>query len=150
MSDRCPDCGSELEDFVEGSSMGQRCSGCGWSLVTTFAPPILEDERDYTISLLPGSEATPPGVLRAVSRLAGCNYVAAKGMLLEGPWQLFTGRAAEVLEKWAELERAGVAVEITPEFPYDLDGKSLSEVKAEQSFSGRGVRIGAEVKEVLH
>ncbi len=83
MSDRSPDCGSELEDFVEGSSMGQRCPSCGWSLVTTFTPPILEDERDYTISLLPGNEASP-GALRAVSWVLGCNYVAAKAMLLEG------------------------------------------------------------------
>lgn len=59
MGDRCLDCGSELEDFVEGSSMGQRCSSCGWSLVTTFTPPILEGEREYTISLLPGNEASP-------------------------------------------------------------------------------------------
>ena len=83
MSDHCPDCGSELEDFVEGSSMGQRCPSCGWSLVTTFTPPILVDERDYIISLLPGNE-TSPGALRAVSRLLGCNYVAAKRALAEG------------------------------------------------------------------
>ncbi len=129
MSDRCPDCGSELEDFVEGSSMGQRCPSCGWSLVTTFTPPILEDESVYTISLLPGNEASA-GALRAVSRMAGCNYVAAKRVLLEGPWELFAGRASEVLEKWVELEHAGVAVEITPEFPYGQDGKPLSDARA--------------------
>ena len=98
--------------------MGQRCPCCGWSLVTTFTPPILEDERDYTISLLPGNESNL-GALRAVSQVLGCNYVAAKKMLLEGTRELFTGRTLEVLEKWVELEHAGVAVEITPEFPYD-------------------------------
>jgi tRNA(Ile2) C34 agmatinyltransferase TiaS len=29
MSNHCPDCGATLEDFVEGSSMRQRCSSCG-------------------------------------------------------------------------------------------------------------------------
>lgn len=129
MSDRCPDCGSALEDFVEGSSMGQRCPSCGWSLVTTFTPPILEDERDYTISLLAGNEASR-GALRAVSRAAGRNYVAANGMLLGGPRELLTGHSAEVLERWVELERAGVAVEIAPKFPYDRAGKLISDVKA--------------------
>lgn len=96
--------------------------------MTTFTPPILEDERDYTISLLPSNEVSPD-VLRAISRLAACNFIAAKKMLLEGSWELFTGQASEVLEKWVKLERAGV-VEVTPEFPYGRDGKLLSDARA--------------------
>ena len=128
MSDHCPNCGFRLEDFVEGSSMGQRCPSYGWSLVTTFTPPILEDARKYTIVLLAGNDASPR-VLRAVSRVLWRNYVFAKRVLAEAPSELFTGRATEVLQKWVELERVGVAVEITPEFPFGRDGKPLSDAK---------------------
>ena len=58
MSNHCPDCGATLEDFVEGSSMRQRCPSCGWSLATTYAPPILEDDAEYTITLLAGNDAS--------------------------------------------------------------------------------------------
>ena len=122
MSDYCPDCGIKLEDFLEGSSMGQRCPSCGWSLVTTFTPPILEDEGEYTIALLADNE-TSPRVLKAVSRIMGCNYIAAKKLILEAPLELFTGHAPDVLERKLMLESAGVLIGITPEFPYEQDGR---------------------------
>ena len=45
--------------------MGSRCPKRDWCVVTTYIPPIRQDEREYTITLLfrsaPGQEA-----LRAV------------------------------------------------------------------------------------
>ncbi|MDO4539110.1 MAG: hypothetical protein Q4B54_13180 [Coriobacteriales bacterium] len=122
MSECCPDCGAALEDFVEGSSMGQRCPGCGWSLVTTYTPPILEDEREYTITLLAGNDVTP-AVLKAISRVRGCNYLAARRLVLNAPKALFSGRAADVLSHRLMLEDAGVMVAVTPELPYGRDGR---------------------------
>lgn len=123
MSDYCPNCESKLEDFVEGLNMGQRCPNCGWSLVTTFIPSVLDDEEEYTISLLEGNAASLD-VLRAVTQLAGCNFITAKRMLTEAPVDLYTGQASDVLTQKNTLENAGVLFDITPAFPYSSDGQS--------------------------
>lgn len=124
MSDHCPNCDTILEDFIEGSSMGQRCPSCGWSLVTTYTPPILEDDREYTITIL-ASNSTDPATLKTISRLVGCNYIAARRLVLDAPKALFVGCASDVLERKAILESAGVLVSISPEFPYDQEGNLL-------------------------
>lgn len=124
MGDHCPDCGTVLEDFIEGSSIGQRCPSCGWSLVTTYTPPILEDDREYTITLLAGNDASP-ATLKTISHLVGCNYIAARGLVLDAPKALFVGRASDVLERNSILESAGVLVSISPEFPYVQEGNLL-------------------------
>jgi hypothetical protein len=124
----CPECGSDLEGLVEGSSMGSRCPACGWSVVTTFALPILEDEREYTIILMPGGAPTREA-LKAISRIAMRNSVTAKQLMEGAPATLFSGRAAEVLERKNELEDAGVLIEVRPDFPYDRDGHLESEIR---------------------
>ena len=125
MSDHCPDCDTILEDFIEGSSMGQRCPNCGWSLVTTYTPPILEDNREYAITLLAGNDVSP-AVLKAISRLMGCNYITARRLVLEAPKVLFAGHASDILEWRTALESIGVLIAITPEFPYSEDGQLLN------------------------
>lgn len=124
MNDYCPNCGAILEDFIEGSNMGQRCPSCGWSLVTTYTPPILEDDNEYTITLLAGNDATP-AALKAISSLVGVNYVTAKRMVLQAPTTLFVGHAVDILGRRDALRRAGVQIAINPEFPYDKDGQLL-------------------------
>lgn len=124
----CPECGAGLKGFVEGSSMGSRCPKCGWSVVTTFAPPIMEDERGYTIVLVPGGAASGEA-LRAVSRIAMCNFVEARRLIAGAPIELFTGFAAEVLTHKNNLEAAGVPIEVHPNFPYDEDGRLANEVR---------------------
>lgn len=126
-TDLCPKCGTRLEGFIEGSSMGSRCPECGWGVVRTYAPPILEDEREYTIVVIPGCRATQKA-LRAVSGIAMCNYLAAKRLMQGAPSVLFAGRAVEVLARKNDLERAGVPIEVHPDFPYDKDGKLMEEV----------------------
>lgn len=118
MSDYCPDCGGKLESFIEGRCMGYRCPGCGLAVVTTYTPPILEDERDYAVTLLPGNDINPR-VLKSVSRLMECNHIVAKRLILEAIHDIFVGHAPDVLEKRLTLESAGVLVTITPDFPYD-------------------------------
>lgn len=123
----CPECGTDLEGFVEGSSMGSRCPVCGWTIVRTYAPPILEDEREYTIILMPGGIPTREA-LKAISRIAMCNYVAARQVMVDAPVTLFEGHATEVLARKNELEDAGVPIEVHPDFPYDKDGRLANEV----------------------
>ncbi len=124
----CPECGTDLEDFVEGSSMGSRCPACGWSDVTTFAPPIQEDEREYTIILMPGGAPTR-SALKVISHIAMCNYVMAKEVMASAPATLFEGHATEVLARKNELEDTGVPIEVRPDFPYDRDGHLESEIR---------------------
>lgn len=121
----CPECGSELEGFVEGSCMGSRCRNCGWEVVATYIPPIREDEQHYTISLLPGCSPSKDS-LKAIARLAATNFIGAKRLMLGAPAALFSGTAPDVLREKLALERAGVPVSISPEFPYD-DGGELKE-----------------------
>lgn len=123
----CPECGANLVSFIEGSSMGSRCPACGWSVVATYTPPILEDEREYTISIMSGTPTKE--VLEAVSRIAICNYVEAKQLVDCAPTTLFVGRATEVLARKNELEDVGVPIEVQPDFPYDKDGRLESEVR---------------------
>ena len=62
--------------------MGQRCPNCGWSLVTTYTPPILEDNREYAITLLAGNDVSP-AVLKAITpyglQLHHCEKVGPRG-----------------------------------------------------------------------
>ena len=125
---RCPECGADLEDFVEGSSMGQRCPACDWSVATTYMPPILEDEREYSIILMPDVVPTKEA-LGAISSIAMCSYVAAKQLMEHAPTTLFAGRATEVLARKNELEGAGVSFEVWPDFPYDKDGHLESDAR---------------------
>lgn len=124
----CPKCGAPLEGFIEGSSMDQRCPNCEWAIVRTYAPPIVEDEQKYTIVVLPGGAPTREA-LRAVSRIAMCNYIAAKRLIENAPAVIFAGHATEVLAHKNGVEEAGVPIEVHPSFPYDKDGKLLDEVK---------------------
>ena len=118
----CPACGAQLDDFIEGSCMGQRCPICGWSVVATYLPPIQLDEREYTITLLPGC-APAKDALKAVSRLMMCNYLDARRMMRGAPMELFSGRAPAVLEHMRALDEAGVPIAVTPDFPYDAEGQ---------------------------
>ncbi len=124
----CPACGSRLEGFIEGSCMGQRCPTCGWSVVATYLLPIQLDEREYAITLPPGCAPTKDA-LKAVSRLMMCNYLGARRMIQDAPTTLFSGRAPEVLEHKRALEGAGVPIAITPDFPYNEDGRLANEVR---------------------
>ena len=124
----CPECGAILGSFIEGSSMGSRCPACGWSVVTTYTPSILEDEREYAISIMPGGTLTKEA-LRAVSHIATCNYLTARKMMASAPTTIFTGHATEVLARKNKLEDVGVPIGVHPDFPYDKDGHLESEVR---------------------
>ena len=108
--------------------MGRRCPTCGWSVVTTYTPPILEDERKYTIFIMPGGTPTKEA-LRAVSHIAMCNYIAARKLMANAPTALFSRRATEVLAHKNELEGAGVPIDVRPNLPYDKDGQLANEVR---------------------
>ena len=54
----CAACDSELEHRRERSTQGAFCQNCGWSVVTTYVPPIQLDETRYEVRVANGDPAT--------------------------------------------------------------------------------------------
>lgn len=84
--------------------------------------PILEDECEYAITLLTGNDVTP-SVLRAISRIKGCNYLAARRPVLNASEALFSGHAPDALDHRPMLEDVGIMIAVTPEPPCGKDGR---------------------------
>ena len=75
-------------------------------------------------------DATPTiEALRALSRIAMCNYIEVRRLMEGAPTTLFVGHATEVLAYKNELEDAGVPIEVQPDFSYDNDGKLKDAVR---------------------
>lgn len=85
--------------------------------VTQRFDPIMDDPTIYSVVLLAENDATAP-VLKAVSKVCGVNYIAAKEIISEGGKTLCSGKAWEILEKKASLDEGGVAYDITPEWTH--------------------------------
>jgi len=126
MKSTCPNCGADLDTAYQASTALLSCPNCGWSIASTRYRPIVDDVETYSIILEPGNEAQPT-ILRAISRLAECNFLGARELIATAPAVLFTGSALDVLEKTSELEVAGVTTSISPSFPYDSSGELKSE-----------------------
>lgn len=116
----CSHCGiGTLHESVEGSTLTITCDHCGYSIARTKMNPIYEDRTAYSLYLAKGN-TTSKDSLRAVSRVAGCNYLAAKKLFATDNPLIFAGKAPEVLEKIRLLHDAGVRTRVEPEFPYPL------------------------------
>lgn len=113
----CEKCGTEMEYFEEGSSCGQKCPNCGWGVVTTKLNPIFADENVYAMRLLSENEVNGL-TLKAISKVCGVNYIAAKDIIEKGCETIFSGRASEVVGKKALLDEGGVKYTITPAWPH--------------------------------
>ena len=85
--------------------------------VTQRFDPIMDDPIIYSVIILAGNAATA-STLKAVSKVCGVNYIAAKKVISEGEKALCSGKAWEVIEKKALLDEGGVAYEITPDWPH--------------------------------
>ena len=116
---KCPVCGSELNLFLKGSTVGVICPCCDYSVVTTRTEPIYEDETIYTILLEAGNTCDRPR-LKLISKLAGVNYLRAKEMIASAPVVLVEGELAYIiLEMKKELDACGIKYSISPEFCYE-------------------------------
>ncbi|MDS9876020.1 MULTISPECIES: hypothetical protein [Pseudomonas] len=112
----CTSCEEQLDVFNEGSTQGLRCSGCGWSLVTTHISDIKIDEREYKI-FCSGNYKSEAHV-RVVSEVAGYNFLMSRKALQKGQFLLFSGQAVEVSRVRKMLGHAGVLCTITPDFKW--------------------------------
>mgnify|MGYP007088571188 CR=1 FL=1 len=112
----CSRCGSGLEFFKEGSTSGQRCLCCGWSVVTTSLSEIKTDSNKYEVSC--SGDYRNETHVRAVSAVSGCNFIAARKRLKEGAFSVFSGEAVEVLKIKNTLVSAGVLCTVESDLPW--------------------------------
>lgn len=112
----CEKCGSEMLDFREDHTCGATCSNCGWSWATSYFTPIELDQTVYTIHIQK-TQAPSLSMIRCISKLAVCNFIAAKS-LLESGTAAYEGRALDIQRAAELLKAASLSYSITPDFPY--------------------------------
>ena len=113
----CEKCGAEMVPIDTDKPIGMKCPECGWGWVTSYIEPKLEDVTVYSIILEQGNE---PGVevLKAVSKVANCNFIQAKAMITGAPQSMTEGRAVDIERCIELLDKASVKYYIDPEWTY--------------------------------
>lgn len=114
---RCERCGHGMIAFREGRTQGTRCEQCGWSLVTTYTPPIQLDQNVYQVRVKYGNPLDIAQV-KAIASLTKGNFLQARASLKRDLPLVFSGNAQEVEKVRNLLRTAGIIVEIQPEFPW--------------------------------
>lgn len=113
----CEKCGAEMLPIDPDKPIGMKCPECDWGWVTSYIEPKLADVTIYSIILEQGNEPDIE-VIKAVSKIANCNFMQAKAMMLEAPQDLTQDRAV-VIERCIELlDTASVKYSIKPDWPY--------------------------------
>ena len=101
----------------ESKPIGMNCPNCGWGWATTYIDPILEDDKEYSLIILEGNK-TEKNVLKAIAKIAECNFIKAKEIIADAPFVIKKGRASEIKNDKAMLEENEIAYSIGPEFIY--------------------------------
>lgn len=114
---RCDKCGQEMTSFQEGRTQGLLCRHCGWSVVTTYTPPIQLDKNSYQVRIEQGNYLDATQV-KAVAHVIKENFLIARSVLKKDHPLIFDGNAREVKIIRDSLRAAGVIVKIQPEFPW--------------------------------
>lgn len=113
----CEQCGGHLEYFKEGSAEGVRCQRCGRSLVTTHIADIKLDTVEYEVFCR--GDYKNKAHIRAVSEVAGCNFIMARKKLQSGLFFAFSGQALDTLHVRNIFIAAGMYCVISPDFKWD-------------------------------
>ena len=93
---KCPNCNHPLTKFIEGSSMGVRCSHCDYEVVTTFVDPIYEDDTIYSI-VLEKNNAINKDTVGYLMTITGLNIPNVSDLIKNRcPYVLFKGNAVDV------------------------------------------------------
>ena len=121
---KCDKCGTEMNVVRTDYELMIVCPKCGWNVVTTVSPEIVEDEKEYGI-YLDGPQNASREALKVVSQIIGSNYLAAKKALSAEPGSLLIADKALRIKRFARaLNGAGLRYEIKPSFPYDINDPS--------------------------
>lgn len=113
----CEKCGTTMVPIDPDKPVGMKCPNCGWGWVTSYIEPILEDQTEYKIILDCGNKACV-NELKAISEVAGCNYLQAKSLITESPKELAKGIAIDIARCIEVLDKASVRYHVDPEWPY--------------------------------
>ena len=113
----CEKCGAEMVPIDLDQSIGMKCPKCGWGWVTSYIEPKLEDTTVYSIILEQGNEPAAEAI-KAVSRVADCNFIQAKERIIGAPEQMMVGRAVDIERCIKLLDKASVKYYIEPEWIY--------------------------------
>lgn len=115
---KCPNCNHPLTEFIEGSSMGVRCSHCDYEVVTTYVDPIYEDDTIYSI-VLEKNNAINKDTVGYLMTITGLNIPNVSDLIKNRcPYVLFKGNAVDVKEMSIRLEEKGIKYIIIPKFDW--------------------------------
>lgn len=121
----CDLCGRQLLPTIDGHSYELKCPEHGCRLVTSYFPPVERDATSYSIWLEAGSVSEMPAV-KAVAKLASCNYLQAKKLIdASHRSKIYEGNALDVIHAMRLLDDAEVDYSIEPGFPYARKGLSM-------------------------
>lgn len=113
----CEKCGAEMKPIDPRINCGMTCPQCGWGWATSPYSPMLEDETDYSVTLLAGNSKSED-VIKVISHITGQNYLSARKMIDTAPVKIISGRANQIKDYIKELDFASIQYETDPEFPY--------------------------------
>lgn len=111
----CPDCGSITEEINEGLTVGAKCTKCGWSVATTYIPPIMQDQTLYTVNIQNGDHKNENHI-KIISKIAGVNFLQARTLLQKEKSIIFKGKALEIKKIKLILEKLNIVTDIEPKF----------------------------------
>lgn len=113
----CEKCGAEMVPIDPNKPVGMTCPNCGWGWATTYIDPVFEDPSIYEITIDAGNFASTTNI-KAVSKIAGVNYIEAKRMIENAPSIILSGMAIKIKDAIKILSCASMDFTITPDFPY--------------------------------
>lgn len=113
----CENCKTSMNWFSENSVQGWRCSGCGWSVVTTDIDNIYKDMTQYSIYIKKVNNANMEQI-KIIAKIAGVNYLAAKQMLMENHACILKDNAPKVKDAIKKLKQRNIPFKVRPQFEY--------------------------------
>lgn len=113
----CEKCGAVMTPLDPERPIGMECPECGWGWVTSYIEPKAEDATIYSIILEQGNNADS-NVVKAVSKVAGCNFIQAKSLIAGSTAKLTEGLAVDIETCIEVLDKASVKYHIEPKWSY--------------------------------
>ena len=117
---RCPGCGAGLAGFSDETCTGARCPSCGFAVVTTNPNRPSFDPTRYDVWIHGGTKDRPAIIVSLANALC-IGVVNARAILDTGAPIAQSVSAVEVERLARILHDHGLALRITPPFPWPLD-----------------------------
>lgn len=116
----CPNCGGNFVTEWNPPAYWIRCDSCEWEALTSKFPEILEDLRDYNVSLRLGVGSLGDEI-RTLKKYLNVTTVAARKLVSNRALApLFTEKAPKAAVLIAELQELNLEVLIEPPFSWTV------------------------------